>query len=75
MDPLGTGREIRQIESAVCVDCILSPLGRQAMRDTVVRIMLVAGVSVVRKWLVALESKMAHHLMVAASTVIVLRMM
>jgi hypothetical protein len=37
--------------------------------------MLVAGALVVKKWLVALESRMAHHLMVAASTFIVLRRM
>ena len=35
--------------------------------------MLVAGASVVRKWLVAPESRMAHHLMAVASFVIVLR--
>jgi hypothetical protein len=59
----------------VCVDCTLSPLGRQAMRGTVARTMLVAGALVVRKWLVALESRMAHCLMVAALTLIVLRRM
>ncbi len=59
----------------VCVDCTLSPLGRQAMRGTAARRMLVAGASVVRKWLIAPESRMAHRLMVAASTLIVLRKM
>jgi hypothetical protein len=43
------------------------------MRGTVARTMLVAGALVVRKWLVALESRMAHCFMVAALTVIVLR--
>ena len=45
----------------VWVECTLSPLGRQAMRGTVVR-----------KWLVAPESRMAHCLMVAALVVMVL---
>ncbi len=59
----------------VCVDCTLPPFGMQAMRGTAARKMLVAGALVVRKWLVAPESRMAHHLMVAASNVIVLRRM
>ncbi len=59
----------------VCVDCTLSPLGRRAMRGTVAGMMLVVGALVVRKWLVAPESRMAHCLMVAASVVIVLRRM
>ena len=42
------------------------------MRGTSVGRMLVAGTSVVRKWLVAPESRMAHRLMVAALVVIVL---
>jgi hypothetical protein len=44
----------------VCVGCTLSPLGRQAMRGTAARTMLVTGALVVRKWLVAPESRMAH---------------
>ncbi len=59
----------------VCVDCTLLPLGRQVMRGTVARMMLVAGALVVRKWLVAPESRMAHCLMVAALVVVVLRRM
>jgi hypothetical protein len=59
----------------VCVDFTLSPLGRQAMRGTAARTMLVAGALVVKKWLVALESRMGHHLIVAALTLIVLRRM
>jgi len=39
----------------------------------VVNSMFVAGALVVRKWLVAPESRMAHHLMVAASVLIILR--
>ena len=57
----------------VCVDCTLSLLGRQAMRGTVAGMMLVMGALVVRKLLVAPESRMAHCLMVAALVVIVLR--
>ena len=57
----------------VCVDCTLSPLGRRAMRGTVAGTMLVAGASVVRKWLVAPESRIAHCLMVLASVAIVRR--
>jgi hypothetical protein len=45
------------------------------MRGTAVRTMFVAGASVVKKWLVPPESRMAHHFMVAASTLIVLRRM
>ncbi len=59
----------------VCVDCTLSPLGRQAMRGTAANTMLVAGALVAKKWLIALESRMAHHLMVAAKPLIVLRRM
>jgi len=45
------------------------------MRGTSAGTMLVAGTSVMRKWLVAPdpESRMAHRLMVVASVVIVLR--
>jgi hypothetical protein len=43
------------------------------MRGTSAGTMLVAGASVVRKWLVAPESRMAHRLMVAALVFIVLR--
>ncbi len=57
----------------VCVNCTLSPYGRQAMRDTAARTMFVAGASVVKKWLVTPESRMAHCFMVAASTLIVFR--
>ncbi len=52
----------------MCVDCALSPFGRQAMRGTAARTMFVAGSLVVKKWLVAPESRMAHCFMVAAST-------
>jgi hypothetical protein len=59
----------------VCVDCTLSPLGRRAMRGTEAGMMLVVSASVVRKWLVALESRIAYRLMVAASVDVVLRRM
>ncbi len=68
-------RRSGRLRVQVCVDCTLSLLGRQAMRGTVARTMLVAGALVVRKWLVAPKSRMAHHLMVAASTLIVFRRM
>jgi hypothetical protein len=55
----------------VFAKCKHSPLGRQAIMGLVVGTMLVAGVSVVRKWLVAPESRMAHCLMVSASVLIV----
>ena len=57
----------------VWIDCTLSPLENGAMRVT--GMMLMAGASVVRKWLVAPESRMAQFLMVAASVKIVLRRM
>ncbi len=59
----------------VCVDCTLSPLGGQAMKGTAASMMLVAGALVAKKWLVALESRMAHHFMAGALTLIVLRRM
>ena len=43
------------------------------MRGTSAGMMLGVGASVVRKWLVAPESRMAHCLMVVALVVIVLR--
>jgi hypothetical protein len=45
------------------------------MRGTVARTMFVAGALVVNKWLVAPESRMAHHFMVAMLTLIILRRM
>ncbi len=57
----------------VCVDCTLLLLGRRAMRGTVAGMMLVVGALVVRKRLVAPESRMAHCLLVAALVVVVLR--
>ncbi len=57
----------------VCVNCTLSPFGRPAMRGGAAGTMFVAGASVVRKWLVAPESRMAHCFMVTASTLIVSR--
>jgi hypothetical protein len=59
----------------VCADCTLSPFGRRAMKGTAARTMLVAGALIVKKWLVALESRMAHRFMVLASTLIVLKRM
>jgi hypothetical protein len=43
------------------------------MRGTEAGMMLLAGALVVRKWLVAPESRMAHRLMVVALVVMVLR--
>jgi hypothetical protein len=45
------------------------------MRGTAARTMFVAGASVVKEWLIAPESRMAHCFMAAALTLIVLRMM
>jgi hypothetical protein len=55
--------------------CTLSPFGRRAMRGTAARTMFVAGASVVKKWLVAPKSRMAHCFMVAALTFFFLRRM
>jgi hypothetical protein len=66
-------RSTGRLRVQVCIDCTLSLLGRRAMRGTVAGMMLVAGALVVRKLLVAPESRMAHCLMVAALVVIVLR--
>ena len=57
----------------VCVECTRAPFGRRAMMGVVVGRILVAGVSVVRKWLVAPESRMAHLLMMSASVLIVFK--
>ncbi len=59
----------------VCVDCTMPPFGRRVMRGTAARTMFVAGALVAKKWLVALESRMAHCYLVAPSTLIVLRRM
>jgi hypothetical protein len=59
----------------MCVNCTLSPFARWAMRGTAARTMFVAGALVVKKWLIAPESRMAHCFMVGASTLIVLRRM
>jgi hypothetical protein len=59
----------------VCVDCTLSPLGRWAMRGKAATTLLVAGALVVKKGLIAPESRMAHNFIVEASTLLVLRRM
>jgi len=46
---------------------------RLTMRGTIAGTMFVASASVVRKWLVAPESRIAHHLMVVSSVAIVWR--
>ena len=55
----------------VCVECTLSPLGRHAIIGVVVCCTFEAGALVVRKWLVAPESRMAQWLMVLALVVTV----
>ncbi len=57
----------------VCINCTLSPFGRQATRGMLTAQMLVAGAFVVRKCLVAPESRIAHHLMVLALVEMVFR--
>jgi hypothetical protein len=59
-------RRSGRLRVQVCVACTLSPLGRWAMRGTAASTILVAGALVVKKWLVATELRMAHHLMVVA---------
>ncbi len=66
-------REVGDVGVHVCVECTRSPLGRRAMIGVVVCCTFEAGASVVRKWLVAPESRMAQRLMVSASVVIVWR--
>ncbi len=68
-------RRSGKLRVQVYVDCTLSPFGRQAMRGTVASTMMVAGALVVKKWLLAPESRMAHCVVVVASTLIVLRRM
>jgi hypothetical protein len=55
----------------VCVECTRLPLGRWAMMGLVVGTLVVAGTLVVRKWLVVLELRMAHRLMVLALVLII----
>jgi hypothetical protein len=66
------GSNVGRLSVHVCIECMRLLFGRWAMMGMVVGRMLVAGVLVVRKWLVALESSIAHHLMVLASMLIVL---
>jgi hypothetical protein len=56
----------------VCTNCTCSPLGRQATMGTGLGRIFAARASVVRKWLVAPELRMAHHLIVLALVLIVL---
>jgi hypothetical protein len=57
----------------VCVDCTWSPLGRRATMGLLASCTLVMGALVVRKLLVAPESKIAHLLMVSMSMLTVQR--
>jgi hypothetical protein len=56
----------------VCVECTHLPSVRWAIIGLVVGTILVVGASVVRKWLVKPESRMAHCLMVLVLVLIVL---
>jgi hypothetical protein len=67
------GKRSGRLRVHVYIDCTLSSLGRWAMRGAAAGSMLVAGVLVVRKWLVAPESRITHCLIVAALAVMVLR--
>ncbi len=55
----------------VCVECTHAPFGRWVTMGVVVSRILVAGALVVKKWLVAPESRMAPLFMVSASVLIV----
>ena len=55
----------------VCIDVTRLPFGRRATMGLLVGMMLVAGAAVVRKWLVAPESRMADLFMVSALVLIV----
>jgi hypothetical protein len=70
-------RRLGDLVSQECRCELTTPcqFGRQAMRGTAARTMFLAGALVLKKWLVAPESRMAHHFMVAALTLNVLRMM
>jgi hypothetical protein len=57
----------------VYLECTLSPFGRRVTRGMVAAQMFVAGALVVRKWLIAPESRIAHRLMVLVSVEIVFR--
>jgi hypothetical protein len=57
----------------VWVECTWLTLGRRAMMGTALGRMFVAGAEVVRKSLVAPESRMAHRLIVSAFVVLVFR--
>ncbi len=69
------GGSLERLRVQVWVDCTLALLGRRAMRGTVAGMILEAGALVIRKWLVAPESRMAQLLMVVASVGIVLSRM
>ncbi len=55
----------------VCVECTRALFGRRATMGVVVGRILMVGVLVVKKWLVAPESRMGHLFMVLASVLIV----
>ena len=57
----------------VCVEHTCSPFGRQAAMGMAVGSMFVAGALVARQWFMALELRVAQHLMVFALILIVLR--
>ncbi len=57
----------------VCVEHTHSPFRRRATMSTAVGNMFVAGALAVRKWLMALESRMFHRLMVLVPTSIIFR--
>jgi hypothetical protein len=55
----------------VWVDNTCLPLGRCATSGTTAGRLLVLGAAIIRKWLVAPESRIAYSLMVLASVLIV----
>ena len=61
--------EISRVQ--VWVDCMRSPLGSWAMIGVDVGALCVVGALLVRKWLVAPESRIAHSLIVAALVLMV----
>ncbi len=70
---LAVAGSLGRLRVQVCVDCTLSPFSRWATRGMMAAQMFVAGASMVRKWLVAPESRIAHCLIVSASVEIILR--
>lgn len=68
---LARSGRVWSLSRQVCVEQTMSPFGSLARMGAFVGVISVAGAAVVRKWLLAPESRMAHSCMFSAVSVIV----